>query len=91
MLDASFTANARVLGSRQMDAFKSHAHATLVQRSGGASGSPMPILNDGNNQLAFNANGSDSRYVITSGTQTSVAGGSESRPLNTAYLPRIHA
>jgi hypothetical protein len=51
----------------------------------------MPFLNDGNNVLAFNANGSDSRYVITSGDQTSASGGVESRPINTAYLPRIHA
>jgi len=51
----------------------------------------MPVLNDGNNVLAFNANGSDSRYVITSGDQTSASGGVESRPINTAYHPRIHA
>jgi len=79
------------MASRQMDANKSHAHATLVQRSGGASGSQMPVLNDGNNLLAFNANGSDSRYVITSGDQTAAAGSVESRPINTAYHPRIHA
>ena len=85
------TANARAMASRQTDANKSHAHATLVQRSGGVSGSQMPFLNDGNNVLAFNANGSDSRYVITSGDQTSASGGVESRPINTAYLPRIHA
>ncbi|QYJ19878.1 hypothetical protein KYT87_19540 [Achromobacter sp. ES-001] len=84
------TANARAMASRQVDSNKSHAHATLVQRSGGVSGSQMPVLNDGNNVLAFNANGSDSRYVITSGDQTSAAGGVESRPINTAYHPRIH-
>ena len=50
----------------------------------------MPVLNDGNNQIAFNANGSDSRYSITAGEQTLTSGGVETRPINAAYLPRLH-
>ncbi|CUJ29144.1 Uncharacterised protein [Achromobacter ruhlandii] len=84
------TANARALANRQADSLRSHAHGTLVQRSGGAPGSAMPVVNDGNNQVPFNANGSDSRYTITSGAQTLTAGGSDTRPVNTAYAPRIH-
>ena len=77
--------------SRKRDANKSHADATLAQRSSRASGSQMPVLNDGNNLLAYNANDSDSRYVITSRDQTSAVGGVGSRPINTAYHPHIHA
>lgn len=89
--DVRLTANARTLAGRQTDSLRGHAHGTLVQRSVGAPGSTMPVVNDGNNQVPFNANGSDSRYTITSGAQSLNVGGAETRPLNTAYHPRIHA
>lgn len=91
MPDDCLTANARTLAGRQGDSIRGHAHGTLVQRSGGAPGSAMPVVNDGNNQVPFNANGSDSRYTITSGAQTLIAGGSETRAVNVAFHPRIHA
>lgn len=91
MHSVTLTANARLMGSRQTDGLRGHDHGTTVQRSRGAVGSSMPVVNNGNNQLPFNANGADTYYVITVGASTLAAGGVETRPVNTAYHPRIHA
>ena len=65
------TANARTLGTRQFDAFKSHAHSGGGSFTQGATGGATII--GGTN------------------TPTGAVGGTETRPVNTAYAPRIHA
>lgn len=77
MRDASFTANARALGSRQADAIKEHAHgitgAAQIDGAGGA------VSRKADN-------------VGTTSTAGIVGGGrTETRPNNLAYHPRIHA
>lgn len=69
------TANARVLGSRQLDDLKSHYHVvvgTIASAQGGFAGNPSGA-------------GGVPTWPTTS------AGGAETRPMNTAYAPRIHA
>lgn len=86
------TANARVLGSRQADAMKAHAHTLILQRSGGGINTPMRVVNGGNNMWPFNANGSEQEYVARDSSDgVSPTGGTENRGRNTAYHPRIHA
>lgn len=92
MFDVPFTANARVLGSRQGDAMKAHAHTLILQRSGGGINTPMRVVNGGNNMWPFNANGSEQEYVARDSSDgVSPTGGTENRGRNTAYHPRIHA
>ncbi|MCF7770444.1 phage tail protein [Achromobacter pulmonis] len=72
------TANARALGSEQGDSLRSHLH-TLPNATWDA----------------FSGTSSMGSASGTSGTvigrSTTSAGGAETRPVNTAYLPRIHA
>ena len=72
------TANARVLGSGQMDQFQDHGHSTRASPSG-AHGGAVYIL-DGSG--AFN---SDAAGGAISGRR-----GSETRPANTAFTPVIN-
>lgn len=77
MLDVRLTANARVLGSRQADQLRSHAH-----------GLPnLPSLNGSGSSWKS----ADVPYNGTATQATASAGGTETRPTNTAYHPRIHA
>ncbi|CAB3852214.1 hypothetical protein LMG26842_02901 [Achromobacter dolens] len=86
------TANARILAGRQVDQFRAHGHRISVQRSGGAVGSQMRVVNNGNNSWPFNANGATADYIsFESESAIQNAGGAETRPANTAYHPRIHA
>lgn len=86
------TANARALGSRQADQTRAHGHRISVQRSGGAVGSQMRGVNDGNNTWPFNANGSTANYLsFESDSAIQTSGGTETRSANAAYHPRIHA
>lgn len=71
------TANARVLASRQAGDFASHAHTIPNETWDAFSGSSAMGV------------GGRSGTVIGRGTSTS--GGKETRPVNVAFLPRIHA
>ncbi|MFY1901498.1 hypothetical protein ACOTBZ_17635 [Achromobacter xylosoxidans] len=89
MLDASFTANARTLGGRQLDALQkitgavgdfpsmtsvaSGAFYTAQAGSGGY----------GDTSVIYNRGHFDSSRVARASTET--------RPANVAYHPRIHA
>lgn len=68
------TANARTLGTRQLDAFKAHSHYVNGITSSVAGGNQGAPIESGNIPW-----------------KTTDAGGSETRPVNTAYAPRIHA
>jgi len=75
MPDVPFTANARALGSKQLNQNKAHTHSLPTLTS----------LGTGNLwRSAENYNG-------TTATATGSAGGAESRPDNAAFHPRIHA
>lgn len=67
------TANARALGSAQIDMFKAHSHTIPNQGAGAGTAS------------LTNGNGDSNTYP------TGTRGGAETRPVNTAYHPRIHA
>lgn len=78
MSDVSFTANARVLASRQAGAIQSHAHgqnAATLDRSGNANAAGGTVLAVRN---------------LGEGLTTLATGGNETRPLNIAYHPRLH-
>lgn len=77
MLDASFTANARLLGSRQGGQFASHRHSFALTPGGWTGG--------GGGSNGFMVMGAGSGGVVD------LTGGSETRPANAAYHPRIHA
>lgn len=68
------TANARELGSRQLQQLQAHAHSFSYSNKAPISGNQAVL--DGSGSLGFS---------------TTSAGGSETRPANTAYHPRIHA
>ncbi|CAE35583.1 hypothetical protein AZ22_3648 [Bordetella bronchiseptica 980-2] len=73
------TANARVLGGRQADQVKSHRHALngyLMAPTASGGGLFGPNTGSSSGQAA--------NYIEFSG-------GAESRPINTAYHPRLHA
>lgn len=77
MPDAPFTANARALGSWKADQLRSHGH-----------GLPnLPSLNGSGSSWKS----ADVPYNGTAAQTTASAGGSETRPVSTAYHPRIHA
>ncbi|MGE8690958.1 MAG: hypothetical protein ACN6PJ_27695 [Achromobacter sp.] len=79
MLDVPFTANARALGGRQLDQIKSHRHALNgYLMASPASGGGLFGLNTGVNS-------------VQATTYIEQFGGAETRPVNTAYHPRIHA
>lgn len=75
MLDVRLTANARALGSRQAAQIQSHAHSLRYSNTAGAVGGNQSVL-DGGGALIYSTLGS---------------GGAETRPMNVAYHPRIHA
>lgn len=78
MFDVLFTANARALASRQAGGIQSHSHgqnAATLDRSGNANAAGGTVLAVRN---------------LGEGLTTLAAGGSETRPLNTAYHPRLH-
>lgn len=69
------TANARALGSRQVDQFRSHTHNIRYSNNATPSGANQAVLDGGG----------------ASGVNTLGAGGAETRPVNAAFHPRIHA
>ncbi|MCI3205834.1 MULTISPECIES: phage tail protein [Pandoraea] len=75
------TANARTLGSGQVDQLRSHRHATL--------GTPPGSISQSGSRAYLPATGS-SGVGPFSGGDTTESGGTETRPINTAYAPRIH-
>ena len=80
------------MASRQNGAIQTHTHTLILQRSGGGVNTAMRVVNGGNNWWPFNANGSESEFMTVESNQgVRSAGGPETRPMNTAYLPRIHA
>ncbi|MCZ8388683.1 phage tail protein [Achromobacter xylosoxidans] len=66
------TANARALGSAQIDMFKAHSH-TIPNQGSGATAASL-------------TNGSGDSNTYPTGTR----GGTETRPVNAAYHPRVH-
>ncbi|MFY1849013.1 phage tail protein [Achromobacter dolens] len=71
------TANARVLASRQLDAFKSHDHPELGARYDTSTTAGITtILHKGVETLGL--------------INTGPTGGAETRPRNVAYHPRLH-
>jgi hypothetical protein len=71
------TANARALGSRQADQFRSHRHQLLGDLWDTTSGASQM-------QPGGKSGFGNSRWTET-------VGGAETRPINVAFLPRIHA
>lgn len=72
------TANARLLGSRQVGATQDHSHLLPAERNiQGAGGA-----------VSRNA---DNYGAISTGGMSTGGGFTETRPVNTAYHPRIHA
>ena len=80
MSNVRFTANARTLGTRQTDQLKRHSHAPNMYVS---------YNNSPRSNSATIALGSANYFVIP--PEDMAEGGAESRPVNTAYAPRIHA
>ena len=72
------TANARVLGKLQIAALASHAHAI----------SPGSVINKSSGGNIGFAATSDLNWALLNATQAT--GGTETRPVNTAFAPRIH-
>lgn len=70
------TANARALGSGQPDAIRAHQHAM-----------PYPLWDTHSGTSGSMSGSGSSGYASQA---TSLAGGAETRPTNTAYAPRIH-
>src|SRR5690606_15655203 len=67
------SANAREVGSKQLDMFKSHAHQTFFTDAGAGSIAVLGYTGNRSGTINF----------------TSAAGGSEARPVNTALHPLI--
>jgi hypothetical protein len=77
-LNGVCTANARALASRQAAALESHSHAqnaATLDRSGNANAAGGTVLAVRN---------------LGEGLTTLATGGSETRPRNVAYHPRLH-
>ncbi|CAN0622131.1 protein of unknown function [Burkholderia multivorans] len=70
------TANARALGSGQIDALRAHQHGMPYQLWDTHSGTSGGMSGSGSSGYAAQV--------------TNSAGGTETRPVNTAYAPRIH-
>ncbi|MFY1849012.1 hypothetical protein [Achromobacter dolens] len=77
MFEVPFTANVRALASRQAQQLQSHSHALPNVPSLNGSGASWKSADVPYNGLSTQA--------------TASAGGAETRPINTAYHPRIHA
>ena len=73
--DVRLTANARTLASRQAPQIQSHAHNLRYSNTAGAVGGNQSVL-DGGGALTYS---------------TLTTGGTETRPVNAAYHPRVHA
>ena len=65
--------SARLIGSYQVDDFKSHSHSAPFGNAQGSVQAGLQLVNS---------------YAGTGGTNA--AGGTETRPANTAFAPRIH-
>ncbi|MFY2019123.1 hypothetical protein ACOTDS_27540, partial [Achromobacter xylosoxidans] len=78
------TANARAMGTRQADTFRRHSHRFQTSTVTGAS------IGEG---LAVHRNMMSATNIVwnNAGSTIDDSGGNETRPLNTAYHPRIHA
>ncbi|MGY6270810.1 hypothetical protein ACXIUT_14050 [Achromobacter denitrificans] len=85
MLDASFTANARAVGSRQLDAMQGHWHEARTAALGGGATNNLGRDNGGGI-----ANGMV-RKLISDGVNGEPRTSVETRAVNVAYHPRIHA
>lgn len=77
MPDVRLTANARALASRQAQAVQQHAHGIGFRISP--------------NRVDTVTGEKAWALLDGSGMTTAGAGGAETRPINTAYHPRIHA
>jgi len=77
ILDVVLTANARPMGSRQSGKFESHRHSFALTPGGWTGG--------GGGSNGFMVMGAGSGGVVDP------TGGSETRPINVAFPPRIHA
>ena len=77
MPDVRLTANARALATRQAQQVQSHSHALPNVPSLNGSGASWKSADVPYNGLSTQA--------------TASSGGAETRPINTAYHPRIHA
>lgn len=63
----------------------------LMQRSVGGSGSPMPVVNGGNNSFAFNANGVSSLYAEITSSSTISSISTETAPRSIAWNMIVRA
>lgn len=64
--------------------------AVLAQRSKGAPGSPMPVVNGGNNFFLFHSNGSGALYDDTT-LSSVVSTNQETRPVNISFYYIVRA
>jgi hypothetical protein len=87
------TANARALGSRQDDAFQAHRTGNIQISSGGTT--PInklasTIVNEGGPTLS-NPYVGNYAQLLSDGTHGTLRMGFETRSINLAFAPRIHA
>ncbi|MFY3695953.1 hypothetical protein ACOTEN_33095, partial [Achromobacter xylosoxidans] len=92
MFDVSFTANARGLGTTEKDTFQAHQVGNFQISTGGAS--PINqiqsvVVNQGGGSLSNPLVGNFAQ-VLSDGIHGAPRTGYETRPMNTAYYPRIH-
>lgn len=83
MLDVPFTANARALASRQAGAVERHRHYASNSNLWG------PVGTASGGAVAIYSLGSQSGFETGDGSAQGLK--SETRPMNAAYHPRIHA
>ena len=92
MHSVTFTANARALGNRQLDALRAHDHDLKTQ---GGDGVGLLVFADFGQPAAPWAEVAPDRWNNQAANgfrvATGATGGAETRPTNTAYCPRIHA
>ncbi|MFY2599364.1 hypothetical protein ACOTHJ_33375 [Achromobacter xylosoxidans] len=94
MHSVTFTANARPLGSRQTDAIQ-RVTGTITDMAAGATGAASGVFTKTRdvgtiysvNQVAGYLRFMDVVMSLSAGARTS----DETRPMNVAYHPRIHA
>ena len=93
MLDVRLTANARVMATRQADAFQGFRIGNFRVLTGGTT--PInrvdsTVVNQGGPSLEQPLVGNYAE-VISDGTHGTPRMAMETRPTNAAYYPRIHA
>lgn len=93
MFDVLLTANARVLGSTMADAFQGFRVGNIQVSSGGTA--PInritsTVINQGGPSLELPLVGIFAE-VVGNGLHGTPRMAMETRPINTAYYPRIHA